>query len=176
MAGRRSLRFPKGIPREVTRAVFRGRRHPKPGRYLSHEDAFRLKDALREYFAEEEIERAEPEEEPEEEEGEAEWEVGIDYKAHDRTSNVDFNARIYRYDGGKLSEADARAAFSEAIWTGQAPPGVAIRDVWWQRAHGRKRHGRVGHLEPFRNILSRVGEAGMRTIPLRFGAVKPGGL
>jgi hypothetical protein len=183
--------MPKGVPQEILRAVFRGVRRPKPGQFLSAERAFRLRDALTTFYAppkrragakkapkpapplEPEVERYEAPEAPEYEEGVLEWEVGLEYRARVRTSNVAFNARFSRKDGGLISERQAREILRLIVYTGEAPEGIRVESVWWQRRRGGvKRFGRVGEMRNFYDILGTVGDAGMATTPLRLGAVK----
>lgn len=183
---RNPFRLPKDTPRDVLRAVFRGRKYPKSGQFLSSDDAFRVRDALLSYYEptprrHKTTKPAPPStpapkpKEPEraEERGVLEWEVGIDYHAAVRTSNVAFNARFYREDGGLMTEDDARDVLRHIIYTGQAPQGIAVQEVYWQRSrHGRKRYGRTSDMTAFYDILSAVGDVGMETTPLRLGAVK----
>lgn len=189
------LRMPKGVPHEVVRALRLGKK--KAGQYLDYATAFRLRDALRTYYTPTpkairkrkpstrkkpapkplppapvvEIEEdQEPEPEPE---GALEWEVGIDYTARVRTSNVSFNARFFRRDGRRMTEDDARDVLRHIVYTGEAPPGIDVQSVYWQRRKGgHKRYGRTGEMTAFYDILSAVGDDGMAATPLRLGAVK----
>lgn len=198
------LRFPKGVPREITRALRLGKK--KPGQFLDYETAFRLRDALRSYYTPRpkeprkpstprkkpaqrplpkptptpeppealgDFEEPKPEEPKPEEPGAVEWEVGIDYKAGVSSSNVAFNARFFRRDGRRMTEDEARDVLRHMIYTGEAPDGIDVQEVYWQRRkHGRKRYGGTQHLPSFFNILQEVGDGGMETTPLRLGAVK----
>ncbi len=194
------LRFPKGVPREIVKALRLGKK--QPGQFLDYETAFRLRDALRSYYTPTPKEPRRPstprkkpapkplpkpapqaappeafEDFPEpapEEPGAVEYEVGIDYKAGVSSSNVAFNARFFRRDGRRMTEDEARDVLRHMIYTGQAPDGIDVQEVYWQRRkHGRKRYGGPGHLPAFFNILQEVGDGGMETTPLRLGAVKP---
>lgn len=184
--------MPKGVPPEVVRALRLGRK--KPGQFLTYETAFRLRDALRTFYAPApkrkapkkkpkkaapkverrvfEIEEPEPKRAPEA--GAVEWEVGVSYSAAVRTSNVAFNARFYRRDGRKMTEADARAVLRHIVYHGQAPDDIEVREVWWaRRKDARRRYGRTKDMTAFYDILGAVGDDGMTTTPLRLGAVKP---
>lgn len=186
---RHVFRLPKGLPREITRVLRLGRK--RPGQFIDYATAFRLRDALRSYYTPTPTAprkpakrrkpapkpRPEPEiveaEEPEVEEGALEWEVGIKYEASVRTSNVAFNARFYRADGRVMTEDDARGVLRHIVYHGEAPPGVIVQEVYWQRREGgRRRYGRTGEMTAFYDILGKVGDDGMTTTPIRLGAVK----
>lgn len=191
---RNPLRMPKGVPPEIVRALRLGQK--KPGQYLDYGTAFVLRDALQAYYTPTPKKRRppvkrtkpapkplppvapppqpEPDEEPEEEPGALEWECGIDYHAAVRTSNVAFNARFFRADGRRMVEEEARDVLRHIIYTGEAPVGVVVQEVFWQRRKGgHKRYGRTSEMTAFYDILSAVGDDGMTTTPLRLGAVKP---
>lgn len=108
-----------------------------------------------------------------EEEGALEAEIGVDYLDaegwhHPGTSDVSFNARLYRRDRQPLTESDVRAAIFQFADTGHFPRGIEAKTVTWQDYKGVTRRGREHDLENFRAILLRVGDSG-----LRIGLVKP---
>jgi hypothetical protein len=114
-----------------------------------------------------------------EEEGALEIEIGVDYVEaegwyHDQghTSDVAFNARLFRRDGGPITESDARAAMLHLGDTGHLPDEIDVRTVTWQPwqmiGTKKKRYGTKSDLDNFRDILQRVGDSG-----LRIGLVKP---
>lgn len=107
------------------------------------------------------------------EEGALEVEIGVDYLDaegwhHAGTSDVSFNARLYRRDRRPITESDARAAIFQFADTGHFPRGIEAKTVTWQDYKGVTRSGREHDLENFRGILLRVGDSG-----LRIGLVKP---
>lgn len=107
------------------------------------------------------------------EEGALEAEIGVDYLDaegwhHRGTSDVSFNARLYRRDRRPLTESDVRAAIFQFADTGHFPRGIEAKTVTWQDYKGRTRTGTEDDLENFRGILLRVGDSG-----LRIGLVKP---
>lgn len=110
------------------------------------------------------------------EEGALEWEVGVDYTEESgwshrqgRTSDVSFNARLYRRDRRPMTESDVRAAIDRFVSTGDMPHGIAVRSVSWANWKGvaSAKRGTVTDLENFQNILVAVGNEG-----LRIGGVK----
>lgn len=104
------------------------------------------------------------------EEGAEEIEIGADYRAaKGRTSDVSFNARLFRKDGRPITESDARSAMYTFTDTGRMPSDIGCRSVTWSGWKGtRTRTGRLSDLENFRAILMTVGDYG-----LRVGLVKP---
>lgn len=113
------------------------------------------------------------------EEGAAEIEIGIDYVEADGwthrkgpTSDVSFNARLFRRDRRPMTESDARSAMDYFAGTGTMPRGIDVRTVSWRDARGRvTKGGTEDDLANFQNILRHVGDEG-----LRVGLVKPEGL
>jgi hypothetical protein len=189
--------MPKGVPRSITRALRLGQK--KPGQFLDYRNAFLLRDALRTYYKPaprrkapkakppkvttpepgrffdfEEPERPTPPRKPREP-GVVEWEIGIDYKARRGSdSNVAFNARFYRADREPMMEDEARDVLRHIIYHGEAPPGIVVQEVYWQRRKGaHKRYGRPRDMVKFFDILATVGDDGMHTTPFRMGATKP---
>lgn len=107
-----------------------------------------------------------------------EWEIGVDYTEADgwdhrkgRASDVSFNARIQRRDGGPMVEEEVRDVIAEFAYDGVMPHGIRVRSVSWQNWKGYKRTGGAADLENFHAILQHVGDHG-----LRLGAVKENSL
>lgn len=112
-----------------------------------------------------------------------EWELGVEYLEesgwHHRkgaASDVAFNARILRYDGQPISETEAREAWAYFIDYHRMPSEIQLEAVSWRRSkHGRERHSRGApdrDLVNFAQIMQRVGEYGLYSVPVRLGAVK----
>jgi hypothetical protein len=104
----------------------------------------------------------------------AEWEIGVDYTEaagwdHEKgvTSDVSFNARIFRTDHRPIRESELRDVIEDYADTGVMRRGFQARAVRWQTARGDVRRGDVDDLFSFRAILLTVAQE------LRVGAVKP---
>jgi hypothetical protein len=104
-----------------------------------------------------------------------EWEIGVDYTEaagykHPKgaSSDVSFNARLFRRGGKMLSEEDVREAMDRFAGYGDFPEDITARTVRWEDWRGRERTGQAHELQNFRNILDAVGDEGVRV-----GAVKP---
>lgn len=103
-----------------------------------------------------------------EEEGALEIEVGVDYleaegwRHRQATSDVSFNARLFRRDRRPMTESEARAAMFAFAESGNFPRGIEARTVSWQDYKGRTGRGTEDDLENFRAILQRVGDGGLR--------------
>jgi hypothetical protein len=104
----------------------------------------------------------------------AEWEIGVDYTEaagwdHEKgsTSDVSFNARIFRTNRQPIHESELRDVMEVFAETGHLRGGFEAKAVRWQTASGYKRRGTADDLESFRAILLTVAQE------LRVGAVKP---
>ena len=65
-----------------------------------------------------------------------EWEIGLDYAAQERTSNVTTNVRFRRRDGQSLHRDEALAAIGVWVRTGRAPSGIEVLELGWSRRLG----------------------------------------
>lgn len=110
-----------------------------------------------------------------EDEAAAEWEVGVDYTqqagyehAKGPSSDVSFNARIYRDDGRRMTAQYVRDAMELFANRGYFPSHVQLRSISWANSRGQRSSSRdEDDLWSFRDILRAVGDAGWR-----LGAVK----
>lgn len=93
-----------------------------------------------------------------------EWEFGTRYDK--RNHEVNINVRLRFRD--PVTEEEARRAMARLIRSGEAPPGVRIDAVDWQRPGKRLRHGGEGDFEAFRTIFYTEGADWLRA-----GAPKP---
>jgi hypothetical protein len=121
------------------------------------------------------------EEEPDEdyaqeEEGSLEIEFGVDYVESEgwthptgKGSDVSFNARIFRRDKRPLTESDAREIVAEFVRTGKMREGIQVQTVRWQRPTWpkEKESSQAKHLDSFLDILTRVGDGGLRIGPTK---------
>jgi glucan-binding YG repeat protein len=104
----------------------------------------------------------------------SEFEIGVDYMMEDgakKSSQVMFNWRISRADGGKMTMAEAKDVARE-LHRGAAASDLRdyeIRGVNWQRPQWTgEKSGNVDDLENFSDILQTVDLKSFR-----IGAVKP---
>lgn len=105
-----------------------------------------------------------------------EWEFGQDYApsgkdspSHSRSSNVKFNARIWRKDGLPIARQEVVDVVDYFASTGEWNDSYEISTVSWENWKGAETNGahgeRFSDLENFRSILQVAG--------VRVGAVKP---
>lgn len=113
------FRMPKGVPRAVAVAIRAyHKRAPRAGQFISSKQAAALVDFARE------LQR----------DAVAEYEVGVDYSAKQyASSNVAFNARIYRRGRDAAHIRDVRRAMDTWLDTGRVPRGFDVMDWFdWQ--------------------------------------------